>query len=110
MRYLGRRVYLAAVVVLASALRAGLSARRVAQLSQWLCVARRTLERWREWWLHEFVDTAFWKHARTRFMPPVDPIVLPASLLERFGGAQLGTRLMSVLRWLSPLSTLSKAR
>ena len=56
-RYLGRRVYLAAVVVLSSAMRAGITGKRVAQLSEWFAVPRRTLERWRRWWLEAFVDT-----------------------------------------------------
>jgi len=40
-RFLGRRVYLAAIVVLASALRSGLTDRRAKQLTEWLRVHRR---------------------------------------------------------------------
>jgi len=72
-RFLGRRVYLAATVVLASAVRAGLTDWRVRQLSEWICVPKRTLERWRLWWLHEFVDTRFWVTACGQFMPPPAP-------------------------------------
>lgn len=109
-RFFGRRVYLAPVVVLASAMRHGLTGARVARLSEWLGVPKRTLERWRGWWLQEFVDTSFWKDARARFLPPLNPALLPAGLLERFAGAALGQRLVSTLRFLAPLSTLCEGR
>jgi hypothetical protein len=105
-RFFGRRVYLAAVVVLASALRAGLSDRRVQQLTDEIKVPRRTLERWRAWWLYAFVKTPFWKAARAQFMPPLEPAALPVCLLERFTGPDPPSQLASALRFLSPLSTL----
>ncbi|MEE9279753.1 MAG: hypothetical protein V3V67_06225 [Myxococcota bacterium] len=107
-RFLGRRVYLGAVVVLASALREGLVARRVAHLRELLGVDRRTLRRWREWWQQSFVATSFWKIERGGFLPPLDESRLPASLLERFHGADALTRLMRVLAFLGPLSTTSE--
>jgi hypothetical protein len=103
-RFLGRRVYVAATVVLASALRAGLSERRVKQLTEWIAVPRRTLERWRAWWLQGFVDTPFFKTARGQFMPPLETAALPASLVRRFEGGDLPSRLVAVLRFLAPLS------
>jgi hypothetical protein len=101
--FLNRRVYLAAVVVLASALRSGLSGRRTDQLSGWIGVPKRTLERWRVWWLHDFVESPFWVNARARFMPPLEAATLPASLVERFGGADLASQLLAALRFLAPL-------
>jgi hypothetical protein len=109
-RYLGRRVYLAAVVVLSSVMRAGITGKRVAQLSAWFAVPLRTLERWRRWWLEAFVDTGFWRAARGRLVPPVDPATLPASLLSRFGGEGLPARLIQALRFIAPLSTLGEGR
>jgi len=109
-RYLGRRVYLAAVVVLMSVMRAGVTDKRVAQLSGAFAVPRRTLERWRRWWLEAFVVTAFWRAARGRFVPPVDPVLLPASLLARFSDAELAARLIQVLRFVAPLSILGDGR
>jgi hypothetical protein len=105
-RYLGRRVYLAVVVVLASAMRYGLSATREQCLAQWLSVPRCTLERWRAWWCEQFVQTSFWKGACARFIPPVNSAILPWSLLVRLGGKDLQSRLIQLLRFLSPLSTL----
>lgn len=109
-RFLGRRVYLGAVVVLASALRYGLTAKRVGQLSQWLGVPRQTLDRWRQWWLNEFVDSRFWQQARGRLLPPVNAMSLPASLLSRFAGVELLERLLLALRFLAPLSTRHEGR
>ena len=102
-RFLGRRVYRAATVVLASALRAGLSDWRVKQLTEWIGVPRRTLERWHAWWVHEFVDTRFWVIAHGQFMPPVEVAALPASLLARFDSSDLASQLTATLRFLAPL-------
>jgi hypothetical protein len=60
-RFLGPRVYWAAVVVLATALRSGLNDRRAQQLSRLIGVPKRTLKRWRTWWLNDFVDGPFWE-------------------------------------------------
>lgn len=103
-RYLARRVYLAVMVVLACAMRAGVTGKRVAQLSAVLKVPRRTLERWRRWWLEQFVDTALWRGARGSFLPPIPADTLPASLLARFSGDALCSRLVQTLRFLAPLS------
>jgi transposase-like protein len=104
-RFLGRRVYFGAVVVLVSALRDGLSARRVAELRERLGVDIRTLRRWRRWWRESFVETPFWKAARGRFAPPLEERRLPASLLERCGQRERRQRILQVLAFLAPLST-----
>jgi hypothetical protein len=83
-RFLGRRVYLATVVVLTTALAQGLSASRVKRLRAELEVDRTTLRRWQRWWRETFVHTPFWQTARARFMPPVLETDLPRSLVERF--------------------------
>lgn len=104
-RFLGRRVYLGVVVVLLSAMCAGITERRASQLAQSFGVPRRTLERWREWWLNGFVHSAFWTAAQARFMPVVEQLTLPASLLERFVGETLRARLLVLLQFLRPLTT-----
>jgi len=109
-RYLGRRVYLATVVVLAAAMRAGITGRRALQLSARLQVPLRTLERWRCWWLTDFVQTPFWRAACGQFMPPVPVARLPDGLLSRFIGDDLAIRLTLALRFLAPLSTLTEGR
>ena len=40
----------------------------------------RTLKRWQQWWLDNFVRGSFWKAARARFMPLVCEQRLPLSL------------------------------
>src|SRR5260370_20021 len=50
LRFLGRKVYLAVIVTLISAMRDGLTERRLGKLSAALGVARRTVARWRRWW------------------------------------------------------------
>jgi hypothetical protein len=103
-RYLGRRVYLGAVVVLVTAMLGGITPPRAAHLRAWLGVSVRTLKRWRAWWRETFVASAFWRGAQGRFMPPVAIEALPASLLERVAGDER-TRLLSVLAFLAPLTT-----
>lgn len=102
-RFLGRRVYAGLVVVLLSAMMHGLSARRVERLRQTLGIDRRTLERWRQWWLETFVRTRFWRSARARFMPAVCERTLPWSLAERFEVARQ-ERLIALLMFLRPLT------
>ena len=106
LRFLGRKVYLAAVVVLVSALRHGASPARVARLRALVGASARTIERWREWWREVFASSSFWKAAARRFERPVERELLPLSLLLRFGGDER-ERLVSLLRFLSPLSTAS---
>jgi len=104
-RFLGRRVYFGAVVLLVSALRDGLSARRVRALRVQLGVDVRTLRRWRSWWQESFVKSAFWRAARARFAPPLAEAALPGALLERFD-AEAGPAgsLVQTLRFLAPVS------
>ncbi len=101
-RFLGRRVYLGAVVVLVSALRQGPTPKRMAELQKLFGVSPRTLERWRHWWRETFPPSRFWTSLRGRLSPPVDTETLPSSLLERLGGAPA---LVALLRLLLPIST-----
>jgi len=103
-RYLGRRVYLGAVVVLVTAMSGGITATRAARLREWLGVSVRTLKRWRVWWRETFIASPFWRGAQGRFMPPVTSETLPASLLERFAGEERA-RLLHALTFLTPLTT-----
>ena len=89
-RFLGRKIYLGAVVVLATA-----------RLT--LGASVRTLARWRDWWHATFTASRFWRAARARLGSPVAEETLPASLLERFAGDE-AARLVAVLRFLAPLT------
>lgn len=105
-RFFGRRVYAFPVVVLLTALSAGLSGSRLARLRKEFGVDRRTLERWRVWWREVFPQTRFWKAARARFSPPVDGAGLDA-IRARFAEGLDG--LVALLRFLSPMSCASHA-
>jgi len=103
LRFLGRRVYVAAIVVLITILRNGATDARMERLSELVRVDRRTVGRWRRWWREGFTASPFWQSARARFMPPVDQAQLPASLLERLAGDD-AERLVGLLRFLSPIT------
>jgi hypothetical protein len=103
-RFLGRRVYLGAVVVLATAMQHGATPARAERLRELFGVSRETLARWREWWRSIFVESAFWKLAKARLSPPADEGGFPLSLLERFGDDPQ-ERLLRLLCFIQPLST-----
>lgn len=103
-RFLGRRVYLGAMLVLVSAMQHGPERVRVAKLRELFGVSRWTLCRWRHWWLELFGETSFWQAHRGRLRAPPAMPRLPLSLLECFVGAGLSERLVALLRFLSPLT------
>jgi hypothetical protein len=103
LRFLGPKVYIAAIVVLIAILQHGATARRMQELDQVIGVDRRTVERWRRWWRDRFTVTSFWQIARATFMPPVDQDRLPAGLMQRFAGDD-ADRLVALLRFMGPLT------
>jgi hypothetical protein len=94
---LGRRVYAAGLVTLAC-------------LGPWVAasgaVPRRTLRRWLTWWRTAFANTAFWRTARARFVPLVDEVELPLSLVNRFrrSATDIEQALLGVLVFVSPIT------
>ena len=109
-RFLGRRVYLGAVVVLLSAMTLGVTAKRAAELGKLVGVDVRTLERWRRWWRETFPLSQVWREAKARFVPAVETTRLPASLLDRFAATTERGGLVAVLELLAPLTTASNSR
>jgi hypothetical protein len=101
LRFLGRRVYLATVVTLISALMLGITPTRLARLSVVPGIDRRTLARWRAWWRSTFTDGRFASIAMAAVAPPIDITGLPVSLLERFAG-DVREQLVALLRFLGP--------
>jgi hypothetical protein len=83
-RFLGRKVYLGAIVILISALRQGPTPRRVRELSQRFGADPQTIARWQLFWREHFPQTPFWKIARARIVPAVEIVSLPYSLVEAF--------------------------
>ena len=103
LRFLGRRIYVAAIVVLIAILQSGASASRLERLGEIIPVPPRTIARWRQWWRETFTAMPFWQIARAHFMPPVVHERLPASLLDRFGGDERD-QLILALRFLGPIT------
>lgn len=99
-RFLGRRVYLAVVLMLVSP--RGAKARELCEL---FTIPERTLDRWRAWWTQDFSRTPFWQSRRERLSVAVEIARLPVSLLERFDAGAAADRMMQLLRFVSPLST-----
>lgn len=105
-RFLDRKVYLGAVVVLVSAMRQGPTRTRVRELRKLFGVGRRTISRWRVFWNEHFPQTKFWKVARARLVPVVKLVELPRSLLEAFVHADDDRDGWGeLLGFLSPIST-----
>jgi hypothetical protein len=106
--FLGRKVYLGAVVILVSAMRQGPKPRRVRELSTLFGVDRATIARWQAFWRDYDPKTPFWKLARARLVPVVDVLVLPVSLLKAFHRTKDPCQDWSyLLRFLSPLTVPS---
>jgi len=102
-RFLGRKVFLGAMVVLISAMQSGLNPTRMKRLKALVGVSRRTVLRWRDWWHRVFTMSPFWRAYRG-FVPAARDVDLPASLLQSFDGA-IERRLISLLHFLAPVTT-----
>lgn len=106
LRFLGRRVFFAAVVLLASAARQGSIPSGLRRLCAGLAVNVRTLRRWIRWWREAFPASRFWREARGRLSRPVAHETLPSGLLEAFSGAEgPAQRLLRALSFLAPVTT-----
>jgi hypothetical protein len=100
-RFLGRRVYLGVVVIVASL---------VAQLLEAVSakvtgVPRRTARRWLVWWRGPFLATEVFLAIRARLVG-VDVGGIPRSIVERLPGAAL-EQARTMLRLLAPITTAS---
>jgi len=107
LRFLGRKVYLGALLVLfgnvaADAAPSGAMFRAVAKRSG---IPPLTLARWHRWWTQAVPATRWWRSLRSRFVPSPESERLPLSLLERVAGDEASGRLTTVLALTGPLST-----
>ena len=105
-RFLGRKVYLGAIVILISAMRQGPSPRRVRELSERFGADRRTIARWQVFWREHFPQTPFWKIARARLASLADDRHPAAtSLLNAFLGRHRPLQDWArLLRFLAPIT------
>ena len=83
-RFLGRKIYLGAFILLISAMRHGPTPRRVRELATLFGVDPRTIARWEEFWREHFPQSHFWKVAGARVILLGDVATLPLSLLNAF--------------------------
>jgi len=106
-RFLGRKVYLSVVMVVASIHAAAQAEARAEALRAATGVPARTLRRWVTWWRTVFAVGAFYRGARADLASPIDAADLPGSLLARFTLPTMTKRLRALLLWLSPMTTAS---
>lgn len=100
--FLGRRVYLGAVVIVASAL--ALTFRQAAARRTATQVPARTLRRWARWWRQELTATSLFTALSGLLASPIDASRLPCSLLERLAGSAV-EQVGALLKLLAPLTT-----
>lgn len=100
-RFLGRRVYLGAVVIVASMVVRMLRAAK--EIRQRTGVPARTTGRWLGWWQGPFLDTEVFVTICARLLG-VDIGRVPVSIVDRLAGTRT-ERVGTMLELLSPLTT-----
>ncbi len=105
LRFLGRKVYVAVLVVVASARARSMGLTGRGSPRQVRGVPTRTVRRWLHWWQTVFALGSFWSEAKGFFATPVEVSELPVSLLERFGIGNVA--LEKLLRFTRPITTES---
>jgi hypothetical protein len=103
-RYLGRRVYVGAIVIVVSALAVvAVTASEVVRASG---VPARTTRRWRRWWRGAFTTSTPFVELSARLVPAPSRERLPLSMLERLPGDR-SAKVTHLLTWLAPLTTMT---
>jgi hypothetical protein len=108
LRFLGRKVYVAVLVIVASAQGRTLRLTGRGRPGSVEGVPVRTVRRWLDWWQTVFALGTFWSEAKGWFATPVDTSELPVSLLERFGNGSAA--LEKLLRFTAPITTSVRTR
>jgi len=103
LRFLGRKVYVAVWVVVASVAGQSMKLTGRGRPRRVHGVPPRTVLRWLGWWQSVFALGPFWSEAKAFFATPVEIGRLPASLRERFGCGAAGLEMM--LRFTAPITT-----
>jgi hypothetical protein len=105
-KFFGRRRYPAALHILISLLKVGVSERRLIQIKKHfgIVVSESTWKRWRRWFREKFLSTAFWQQSKGFISIHIEENkAFPRALLKLFKGA-LGKRMQLLLQFLSPLT------
>jgi hypothetical protein len=103
-RFLGRRAYVGAVVVVASAV--ALTTMAAIAVVRATGVPARTTRRWLRWWRGPFTTSAPFVELSARLVPAPERRRLPLSLLDRLAAAR-SVSVAKLLAWLAPLTTTS---
>lgn len=103
-RFLGRRVYLGAIVVAASIVAVMVAC--AAAVTRATGVPSRTTRRWLRWWRGPFTASDVFVDLSARVVPAPDRWLVPASLLSLSGDNAPGG-IRRLLAWLTPLTTTS---
>lgn len=104
-RFLGRKVYLGAIISLISAGADALDEQTRRTVIEVLNLPAQTLYRWRLWWSTDVPASTCWRSLSGWFSPPIPPARLPGALLARLSGSALDVRLVQLLQLLAPLTT-----
>jgi hypothetical protein len=100
-RFLGRRVYLGVVVIVASMV--ALTIRGAGEVRRQTGVAARTAARWVGWWQGSFLGTEVFVRLCAQLIG-IEVEQVPTSIVERLGGTWT-ERVRRMLAWLAPLTT-----
>lgn len=103
-RFLGRRVYVGAVVIIASVIALAMTTAGASRRATG--IPARTTRRWLRWWRGPFVATPVFVDLAARLVPAVTRARLPSSMLERLD-ADPPARVQRLLAWLAPITTAS---
>ena len=101
-RFLGRKVYFAVVVAVATVVTRGADRGAMRLLRQQLGVSWNTIKRWRTWW-QQLTASSFWQRIRGTLPIDIDLGDLPKSLLDRFDGNP-AERMRRLLELLGPIT------
>ncbi len=105
-RFLGRKVYVGAAVVMACSLAQEVSLGAAARVCG---MARRTVRRWLDFWQGDYAGSPEFETAGAHFSPPLEKDRVPQSMWQRFAhhahSAQEG--LIRLLRFVGPVTTSS---
>ena len=89
LRFLGRKVYVSIIVLIAAAMTQGLNPKRLCAIERELGIPPRTVRRWIVYWREIFPSTNAWRYRRGNIIPPVDETGLPCTLLLRLSSLHL---------------------
>lgn len=105
LRFLNGKIYEGIIVVLLVAMNHGVNQRRADELREKMGIDKRTLLRWRTWWLENFTQSVFWREVKGNFPSGLDESIMPLCLVEAFEVEQNTDGLLKLMKFLTPIST-----